>query len=58
MLCLGMMVAWFPYAIVSLISAAGGKDLVSVRMTVVPVLLAKSSYGYNPLIYFLTVSDK
>jgi hypothetical protein len=55
---MGIVVAWFPYTIVSLISAVGGKDSVPVRYTVVPVLLAKCSHGYNPLIYFLMVSDK
>ncbi|XP_066986773.1 melanopsin-like [Macrobrachium rosenbergii] len=48
--CIGYIVAWCPYAIVSLVYGIGGRET-SVYVSLIPVLLAKSSCAYNPIIY-------
>ena len=45
------LVAWLPYALVSVIVMAGGVRHLSATATTVPALLAKSSLIYNPIIY-------
>ncbi|XP_064100684.1 melanopsin-like [Macrobrachium nipponense] len=48
--CIGYIVAWCPYAIASVVYGIGGKKT-SVYVSLIPVLLAKSSCAYNPIIY-------
>ncbi|KAK9411016.1 OPN5: Opsin-5 [Crotalus adamanteus] len=45
------LIAWIPYAVVSVWSAFGKPDSVPIRISVVPTLLAKSAAMYNPIIY-------
>ncbi|KAK7133732.1 hypothetical protein R3I94_015556 [Phoxinus phoxinus] len=51
LICAGFLIAWIPYAVVSVISAFGDPDSVPIPVSVVPTLLAKSSAMYNPIIY-------
>lgn len=51
LICAGFLIAWIPYAVVSVISAFGEPDSVPISVSVVPTLLAKSSAVYNPIIY-------
>lgn len=51
LICAGFLIAWIPYAVVSVISAFGEPDLVPIPVSVIPTLLAKSSAMYNPIIY-------
>ncbi|XP_061560584.1 opsin-5 isoform X1 [Phycodurus eques] len=51
LICAGFLIAWIPYAVVSVISAFGEPDSVPIPVSVVPTLLAKSSAMYNPIIY-------
>nr|QYF06557.1 ciliary opsin [Milnesium tardigradum] len=50
---MAFVVAWFPYAIVSLITIFGREDLITAWAGVIPVIFAKSSICYNPIIYAL-----
>ncbi|KAJ1149259.1 hypothetical protein NDU88_002074 [Pleurodeles waltl] len=50
-ICAGFLIAWIPYAVVSVWSAFGQPDSVPLYFSVVPTLLAKSSAMYNPIIY-------
>ncbi|CAH1794772.1 unnamed protein product [Owenia fusiformis] len=43
--------AWFPYAIVCLISITGHYDLISPSSAAIPGLFAKASAIYNPFLY-------
>ncbi|KAI9551386.1 hypothetical protein GHT06_021719 [Daphnia sinensis] len=51
--CFGFLIAWLPYACISLWSAYGDVSSIPLWMTPIPVLLAKSSIAYNPVIYVL-----
>ncbi|KAG1963591.1 opsin-5 [Pimephales promelas] len=51
LICAGFLIAWIPYAVVSVVSAFGDPDSVPISISVVPTLLAKSSAMYNPIIY-------
>uniref|UniRef100_W5KS89 Opsin-5 n=1 Tax=Astyanax mexicanus TaxID=7994 RepID=W5KS89_ASTMX len=51
LICAGFLIAWIPYAVVSVISAFGVHDSVPIPASVIPTLLAKSSAMYNPIIY-------
>lgn len=51
LVCAGFLIAWIPYAVVSVISAFGEPDSVPIPVSVIPTLLAKSSAMYNPIIY-------
>ncbi|TRY93137.1 hypothetical protein DNTS_021105 [Danionella cerebrum] len=51
LICAGFLIAWIPYAVVSVVSAFGEPDSVPIPLSVVPTLLAKSSAMYNPIIY-------
>ncbi|OWK55809.1 Opsin-5 [Lonchura striata] len=47
----GFLIAWIPYAVVSVWSAFGRPDSVPIQFSVIPTLLAKSAAMYNPIIY-------
>ncbi|XP_069461942.1 opsin-5 [Ambystoma mexicanum] len=51
LICAGFLIAWIPYAVVSVWSAFGQPDSVPLYFSVVPTLLAKSAAMYNPIIY-------
>ncbi|KAK7907319.1 hypothetical protein WMY93_015931 [Mugilogobius chulae] len=51
LICAGFLIAWIPYAVVSVVSAFGEPDSVPIPVSVIPTLLAKSSAMYNPMIY-------
>ncbi|KAK9531133.1 hypothetical protein VZT92_010577 [Zoarces viviparus] len=51
LICAGFLIAWIPYAVVSVVSAFGDPDSVPIPVSVIPTLLAKSSAMYNPIIY-------
>lgn len=53
LICAGFLIAWIPYAVVSVVSAFGEPDSVPIPVSVIPTLLAKSSAMYNPIIYQL-----
>ena len=52
MMVTGFLVAWTPYAVVSLYSAVSGPEHIPTVATIVPAMFAKSSCLYNPLIHF------
>ena len=45
------LIAWLPYALVSVTVMTGHKHVLSETATLVPQVLAKSSLIYNPIIY-------
>ncbi|KAM4772586.1 opsin-5 [Rhinophrynus dorsalis] len=51
LICAGFLIAWIPYAVVSVWSAFGQPDSVPIELSVVPTMLAKSASMYNPIIY-------
>ncbi|KAF2987118.1 hypothetical protein EK904_012054, partial [Melospiza melodia maxima] len=51
LICAGFLLAWIPYAVVSVWSAFGRPDSVPIQFSVIPTLLAKSAAMYNPIIY-------
>uniref|UniRef100_K7FFW2 Opsin-5 n=1 Tax=Pelodiscus sinensis TaxID=13735 RepID=K7FFW2_PELSI len=51
LICAGFLIAWIPYAVVSVWSAFGQPDSVPIHVSVIPTLLAKSAAMYNPIIY-------
>nr|XP_056712823.1 opsin-5 [Euleptes europaea] len=51
LICAGFLIAWIPYAVVSVWSAFGRPDSVPIKASVLPTLLAKSAAMYNPIIY-------
>ncbi|XP_064196337.1 opsin-5 [Anguilla rostrata] len=51
LICAGFLIAWIPYAVVSVWSAFGAHDSIPIPVSVIPTLLAKSSAMYNPIIY-------
>nr|XP_005297415.1 opsin-5 [Chrysemys picta bellii] len=51
LICAGFLIAWIPYAVVSVWSAFGQPDSVPIQVSVIPTLLAKSAAMYNPIIY-------
>ncbi|MBW02285.1 Opsin-5, partial [Eschrichtius robustus] len=51
LICAGFLIAWIPYAVVSVWSAFGRPDSIPIQLSVVPTLLAKSAAVYNPIIY-------
>lgn len=48
------LLAWTPYAIVSLIGISGHGDLLTPMATIIPALFAKTSACINPFVYSLT----
>ena len=56
-MCGGFIIAWFPYACFSLWSAFGDTSAIPIWLTPLPVILAKTSIAYNPLIY-VTLTDR
>ncbi|KAL4220030.1 hypothetical protein ACF0H5_020442 [Mactra antiquata] len=52
-MCWGFLISWMPYAVVSMWTAYGDVTKLPIRMTVIAVLLAKTSTVVNPVIYFL-----
>lgn len=46
--------SWFPYALVALMSLVGRRDHLTPYTSEIPVLFAKSSAVYNPIVYALT----
>lgn len=52
MMVAGFLLAWTPYAVVSLYSAVAGPQHIPALATIVPAMFAKSSTLYNPIIYF------
>ncbi|XP_052717103.1 opsin-5-like [Crassostrea angulata] len=53
MMCCAFMLTWTPYAVVSFWAAYGDPNSIPVRLTLVSVLIAKTSTIWNPLIYFV-----
>ena len=53
MMTVAFLVAWTPYALVSLISMIAGPDVISDVAASIPAYIAKSSSCYNPIIYVL-----
>ncbi|XP_015268538.1 PREDICTED: opsin-5-like [Gekko japonicus] len=51
LICAGFLIAWIPYAVVSVWSAFGRPNSVPIKVSVIPTLLAKSAAMYNPIIY-------
>ncbi|XP_059837225.1 opsin-5 [Hypanus sabinus] len=51
LICAGFLIAWIPYAVVSIWSAFGSPDSVPIKASLVPTLFAKSAAMYNPIIY-------
>lgn len=51
LICAGFLIAWIPYAVVSVWSAFGRPNSVPIKVSVIPTLLAKSAAMYNPVIY-------
>ncbi|XP_031431157.1 opsin 7, group member a isoform X2 [Clupea harengus] len=51
--CIGFLVAWSPYAVVSMWAAFGHFEDIPPLAFAVPALFAKSSPLYNPLVYLL-----
>ncbi|XP_072263542.1 opsin-5 [Pyxicephalus adspersus] len=51
LICAGFLIAWIPYAVVSVWSAFGRPDSVPIEISVIPTMLAKSAAMYNPIIY-------
>ena len=49
---IGFVFAWMPYSIVSMVSAWGDPTWISPGVSFLPVMLAKSSAVYNPIIYY------
>ncbi|XP_038249935.1 opsin-3 [Dermochelys coriacea] len=45
------LICWMPYAVVSLLIAAGYGNLVTPTVAIIPSFFAKSSTAYNPVIY-------
>ena len=54
LLCACFIVAWTPYAIFSFITSFFGVEI-SLELTTLPSMFAKSSTMYNPIIYFFLV---
>ncbi|XP_071177972.1 opsin-5-like [Mytilus edulis] len=52
-MCVVFILLWSPYAVVSLWTAYGRKDVVPVRVTLISVLIAKLSTIINPIVYFV-----
>ena len=50
-LTVAFLVAWTPYAVVSLISMIAGPDVISDVTASIPAYIAKSSACYNPILY-------
>ncbi|XP_060677217.1 opsin-5 isoform X2 [Hemiscyllium ocellatum] len=53
LICAGFLIAWIPYAVVSVWSAFGTPDSVPVKVSFIPTMFAKSAAMYNPIIYQL-----
>ena len=51
--CFGFLFAWFPYACLAMYSTFGEASDIPNWMTPLPVLMAKSSIAYNPIIYVM-----
>ncbi|KAG8445742.1 hypothetical protein GDO86_010505, partial [Hymenochirus boettgeri] len=51
LICAGFLIAWIPYAVVSMWAAFGEPDSIPIEFSVVPTMLAKSAAMYNPIIY-------
>lgn len=51
MMVAGFLLAWSPYACVSLISAFGNPQSITPLMATLPALFAKSQVIWNPIIY-------
>ena len=51
-MCCGFLVAWFPYAVVSIMGVFGNPQDVNMVVSLLPVMLTKTSILYNPIIYF------
>ncbi|XP_050705546.1 rhodopsin, GQ-coupled-like isoform X1 [Eriocheir sinensis] len=50
LVCVGYLVGWLPYTVVSVLYGLLGRES-PIYLTLAPVLLAKSSCAYNPVIY-------
>ncbi|KAJ8009534.1 hypothetical protein DPEC_G00089870 [Dallia pectoralis] len=53
LISLGFIVAWAPYALVSLWSVFRGSEFIPPEVSLLPCLFAKSSTVYNPLVYYV-----
>lgn len=52
---MGFLIGWLPYTVVSLWGSFTDELLLPINLTPIPVLMAKSSIAYNPIIYiFMT----
>ena len=51
LMTVAFLVAWTPYAVVSLISMVAGPDAISDVAASIPAYIAKSSACYNPIVY-------
>ncbi|XP_007883991.1 pinopsin-like [Callorhinchus milii] len=47
------LLCWMPYGIMALLATFGDSDLITSTVSIVPVVLAKTSTVYNPIIYVL-----
>ncbi|XP_033747186.1 opsin-5-like [Pecten maximus] len=52
-MCVAFVLTWTPYAVCSLWTAYGNKDVVPIRLTLASILIAKLSTIINPTIYFV-----
>ena len=48
------MLAWTPYAIVTLIAAFGNSEIITPLMGTIPAVIAKSSMVWSSLLYILS----
>jgi hypothetical protein len=47
-------ISWLPYATVAQLGAAGWQHLVTPYTAEIPIMLAKASYVWNPIVYALS----
>lgn len=52
-MCWGFLICWMPYAVVSTWTAYGDPTVLPTRITVMAVLLAKTSTVVNPVVYVM-----
>lgn len=46
--------AWLPYAIVAMVGLSGHRDHFTPYISLIPAIFAKSSAGYNPILYSIS----